>query len=297
MRVLVSGATGLIGVALSDALRARGDIVVSLSRNPDRAEAPAVAWDPRGQELAPNALEDVDAVIHLAGESIAAGRWTPEQKDRIRLSRTQGTRLLAEAIAEAPKKPSVFVSASAIGFYGNRDDEALDETSASGTGFLAEVCIEWEAAAEPAREAGVRVVHPRIGIVLAKDGGALEKMLLPFRLGLGGRMGSGQQYMSWIALEDVVGLLLFALDNAELSGPMNVTAPSPATNAEFTRALGRALGRPTLLPLPRFAARLALGEMADELLFFGARVQPATALSAGYRFEHNDLETYLRTLV
>lgn len=294
MKVLISGATGLVGTALSQALRDRGDAPVTLTRSPDRAEGPAVGWDPNRSELDLGDVEGFDAVVHLAGESIASGRWTAEQKRRIQESRTKGTALLADALARADAPPSVFVSASAIGFYGDRGDEPLEETADPGKTFLAEVCMAWEAAAEAARQAGVRVVHPRIGVVLAADGGALPKMLLPFKLGMGGRIGSGDQYMPWVGLDDVVGLILHAIDHAEVRGPMNVTAPEPVTNAAFTRALGKVLGRPTFVPLPAFAAKLALGEMADELLLSSARVLPRVALDTGYRFRFSDVETCLR---
>lgn len=290
MRVLVSGATGLIGGALKARLEARGDEVVTLTRRPERVEGPAVGWDLEAKRLDEGALDGIEAVIHLAGESIAAERWTAAHKSRVLKSRVQSTVLLAEAIAKATPKPKVFVSASAIGFYGSRGAERLDEEAEVGEGFLADVCLAWETAAQPARNAGVRVVHPRIGIVLSETGGALEKMVLPFRMGMGGKIGSGAQYMPWISLRDVVGILMLGLDDEKIEGPLNATAPEPATNLEFTRALGQALARPTLVPLPGFAAKLALGsEMADQLLLSSTRAVPSKALAHGYAFEDADL--------
>lgn len=298
MRVLVSGATGLIGRALSAHLEARGDVVVTLTRRPEKIEGPAVGWNLDENHLDEGALEDVDAVIHLAGEGIARQRWTPGHKNRVLQSRTRSTILLAEAIAAASAPPKVFVSASAIGFYGSRGDTRLDEAATAGEGFLADVCVAWEAAAEPARRAGVRVVHPRIGVVLSSEGGALEKMLTPFKLGMGGRIGSGRQYMPWISLRDVVGILLLGLDDASISGPLNATAPEPATNTDFTRALGHALARPTLVPLPAFAAKLALGaEMAEELLLSSTRAVPTKALEHGYTFEDENLGRCLEEML
>lgn len=297
MKVLISGATGLIGGALAKALRARGDSVVTLTRHPERAEPPAVGWDPLAKRLDPEALRGVDAAVHLAGESIASGRWTEAQKHRIRESRVAGTSLLAETLAGLDSGPRVLISASAIGYYGDRGEAPLDEEAGPGSTFLAEVCVAWERAAEAARQAGLRVVHPRIGVVLAKEGGALAKMLPAFKLGLGGKIGSGRQYMSWIALEDVVGLLLHALDRKDLAGPLNSTAPEPVTNERFTQRLGSVLSRPTLVPLPGFAAKLVLGQMADELLLASARVVPAKAVATDYQFRRPDLEDALRAVL
>lgn len=297
MKVLVSGATGLIGAALGHALKDQGHQVVPLTRNPDGVDGPAVGWDPARSELDPSALEGFDAVVHLAGESIASGRWTEARKKRIRDSRVKGTALLADTLARLEKKPEVMVSASAIGLYGDRGDEKLDERSDPGSGFLAEVCIDWEAAAEPARRAGIRVVHPRFGLVLSAEGGALAKMLPAFKLGMGGKIGDGEQYMPWVTLPDVVGALGWAITRKDLTGPMNVTAPEPVKNAEFTKILGRVLGRPTLLPVPGFAARLALGEMGDQLLLSSARVLPVVATEQGYPFQHTELEAGLRAVL
>jgi uncharacterized protein (TIGR01777 family) len=240
-----------------------------------------------------SALEGIDAVVHLAGENIAA-RWTATQKAKIRDSRVRGTQLLCETLARLSSPPQVLVSASAIGYYGDRGEEILTEESPPGRGFLPEVCRAWEAATEAAKQRGMRVVILRLGMVLSAAGGALAKMLPPFRLGLGGMVGSGRQYMSWIALDDVVGTIQHAIVTDALQGPTNAVAPQAVTNQEFTRTLGKALGRPTLLPLPAFAARLMFGEMADELLLASTRVQPTKLLGSGYRFRYPELEDALR---
>ena len=294
MNVLISGATGLLGSALIPELKAGGHRVNRLTRSPKSADD--LRWDPEAGTIEGD-LEGTDAVVHLAGESIAEGRWTPEKKRRILESRRKGTRLLAEGIAGLPTPPSVMVSASAIGYYGDRGNELLTEESEPGTGFLAEVCREWEAAADPAREAGIRVVHPRIGIVLSLQGGALGTTLPIFKLGAGGKIGSGRQYWSWISLDDVAGSFFHALTNEAVSGPMNVGSPNPLTNAEYTKVLGRVLNRPTVFPVPASAARLALGEVADELLLASQRMQPARLEETGYTFRHPDLEAALRHLL
>jgi uncharacterized protein (TIGR01777 family) len=290
MKVLISGATGLVGSALVPFLTTGGHEAARLSR---RAGPEDVAWDPVARELDAGALEGMDGVVHLAGENIA-GRWTAARKERIRRSRIDGTRLLAERLASLDRKPRVLVCASAIGYYGDRGDEILREDSPAGSGFLAEVCREWEAAAEPARRAGIRVVHLRFGVILTSAGGALAQMLTPFRMGLGGRVGSGRQYLSWVSLDDAVGAIHHALTREGLHGPVNVVAPRPVTNLELTRTLGRVLSRPTLFPLPAFAARLVFGEMADALLLASARVVPERLQAAGYEFRHPDLEGALR---
>jgi uncharacterized protein (TIGR01777 family) len=239
-------------------------------------------------------LEGIDAAIHLAGENIAARRWVAAQKKRIRDSRVQGTRLISVGLAEMKRPPRVLVSASAIGWYGDRGAELLDETSDAGEGFLAGVTRDWEAATRPASDAGIRVVLLRFGLILSRQGGALTKMLTPFKLGGGGRIGDGQQYWSWVSIDDAVGAVRHALITESLSGPVNVVAPEAVTNQEFTRTLGRVLRRPTLMPIPAFAARLALGEMADELLLASARVQPVRLMESGYEFQHGSLEAALR---
>lgn len=286
MRILVSGSTGLLGSLLVERARARGDEVVPLVRRDGEA---GVRWDPANGRIEGD-VSGFDAVVHLAGENIAGRRWNEAFKARVKDSRVDGTRLLAQALADCAQPPKVLVCASATGIYGNRGDEVLDESSEPGEGFLAEVGRAWEAAADPARAAGIRVVHVRVGIVLSREGGALAKMLTPFKLGLGGRIGPGTQYWSWITRADVVRAFLFAVDREDLRGPVNAVAPGPVTNAEFTKVLGRALGRPTVLPLPAFAARLMMGrEMADELLLASVRARPAVLEAAGFEFETPEL--------
>ncbi len=294
MKILISGASGLIGSSLAFALATAGHSLNRLVRDASRAAAGDVVWNPAAGELEAAALEPFDAIVHLAGESIAAGRWTDQKKERIRGSRVEGTQTLAEALTKLPPRPRTLISASAVGFYGNRDDELLDETSSPGNDFLAEVCQAWEAATEPAAKAGVRVVKARFGVVLSGQGGALKKMLLPFRLGLGGKIGSGQQYMSWVALDDVVGAVVHCLNTERVRGAVNVVAPNPVTNLEFTKTLGRVLSRPTIFPMPAVAARVAFGEMADALLLSSQRVQPAKLLGAGYAFKFPTLGPALR---
>jgi len=256
-----------------------------------------VHWEPEEGVAGAQELEGHDAAVHLAGESIASGRWDEEKKRRILESRVKGTRLLAETLAGLKEKPRVLVSASAIGFYGDRGDEVLHEESASGEDFLSEVCREWEKATLAASQAGIRVVHLRIGFVLSGEGGGLPKMLTPFKLGLGGRVGSGRQYISWLTLDELVRIIRRALEDEHLRGPVNAVAPNPATNAEFTKTLGRVLGRPTILPVPAFAARLAFGEMADALLLSSTRVAPSRLQEAGYKFQHPELEGALKQVL
>jgi uncharacterized protein (TIGR01777 family) len=294
MKILVTGSTGLIGSALIPSLLADGHSVVRLVRKISVTPANEVFWDPRLGTLNPAMLEGYDAVVHLAGESIAGARWTPENKRRILDSRVQGTRLLVEALLSLSKPPGVLISASAIGFYGNRGAEILREESPPGTGFLPDLCRQWEDAAQPASKRGIRVVTPRIGLVLSGQGGALARMLLPFKLGVGGKIGPGNQYLSWIALDDLVGSIRHMIQDQDLSGPVNAVSPRAVTNLEFTRALGRTLSRPTLFPLPAFAARIVLGEMADELLLASARVEPARLLATGFQFRFSELEAALR---
>ena len=294
MDVLVSGATGLIGSALTPALEARGHTFRRLTRTP-RLEGD-ISWDPEAGVIEGD-ISGTEAVVHLAGESIAEGRWTEEKKRRILESRQKGTRLLAEKVAELSDPPSVMVSVSATGYYGNRGNELLTEESEPGDLFLSKVCREWEAAAEPAREAGVRVVHPRFGIVLTTEGGALGTTLPIFKLGGGGKIGSGRQYWSWVSLDDVIGAIVHALETDDLSGPINVVTPGPLTNSEYTRVLGKVLNRPTLFTVPAPAARVMLGEIADELLLASARVEPVRLQETGYSFHHPELEATLRYLL
>lgn len=283
MRVLVTGSTGLVGVAFCAHLRERGDEVLRLVRRAPAA-ADEVKWDPT-EGTCEAAAFNVDAIVHLAGENISSRRWSKGQMLKIRESRVAGTRLISEGAVRITRRPKVLVSASAIGFYGDRGDELLTEAAPPGEGYLAEVCVDWEFATDQAAKAGLRVVTPRIGMVLAKGGGALAKMLLPFKLGLGGRIGSGHQWMSWIQLDDLVRVLARMIDDEDLSGPVNTVAPNPVTNADFTRALGRALHRPTIFPLPAFMARLVMGKMADDLLLASARVAPKKLSEAGFEFQ------------
>jgi uncharacterized protein (TIGR01777 family) len=295
VNVLVSGATGLIGSALIPELEAGGHRVSRLTRSPEDDED--VGWDPATGEVDAPRLEGHDAAVHLAGESIGEGRWTPEKKRRIMESRRQGTSLLAAALAGLPTPPKVMVSASAVGYYGDRGNEVLREDSRPGSDFLAAVCREWEAAAEPARQAGIRTVHPRFGVVLSPKGGALGRTLPIYKLGGGGRIGSGRQWWSWVALDDVVGAVLHALEGDSVEGPVNVGSPNPLTNAEYTRVLGKVLNRPTIFPLPAPVAQLALGEVADALLLASQRVEPARLRETGYKFRYPELESALRHLL
>ncbi|MEX0799800.1 MAG: TIGR01777 family oxidoreductase [Dehalococcoidia bacterium] len=295
MKVLVTGASGLVGSALVPFLTGRGHQVVRLVRAEPRGED-EVRWDAAAGEIDAARLEGLDAVVHLAGESIA-GRWSAARKERILDSRVAGTRVLAETLAGLQRPPGVLVSSSAVGYYGDRGDETLTEDSSSGSLFLSEVCRQWEAATEPAARKGIRVVILRTAPVLAAAGGPLAQMLLPFRLGLGGPIGGGKQYFPWIAIDDIAGAYHHALTAESLSGPVNAVAPGQVTNREFTKTLGRVLGRPSVFPLPAFAARLALGEMARELLLASARVEPAKLVASGYKFAFPELESALRRLL
>jgi uncharacterized protein (TIGR01777 family) len=286
--IAVTGAGGLVGNALTAELEARGARVISLVRRPARGPAEA-QWDPGSGLIDPGQLEGVTAVVHLAGENIAGGRWNEARKRRIRDSRVTGTHNLCRSLAQLPTPPRTFVCASAIGYYGDRGREQLDEASPPGQGFLPEVCVAWEGACQPARDAGMRVVNVRIGVILSKEGGALAQMLLPFKLGVGGKVGSGEQFWSWVSLDDVVGTIVHALLRPELQGPVNAVSPHPVTNAEFTRTLGSVLHRPTILPLPAFAAKLALGQMANDLLLASAQVLPTRLRETEYSFRHPDL--------
>ena len=292
MKILISGASGLVGSALSRSLEASGHGVRRLVRKP-ASGGDIACWDLASGEIDSDALAGVDAVVHLAGENVAGGRWTSARKRRILDSRVKGTGVIARAVAAADPSP-VLVSASAIGFYGDRGDETLDEDSATGAGFLAEVCQQWEAAAAPAEAAGARVVRLRIGLVLSRHGGALAKMLTPFRFGLGGVVGNGRQMMSWIHLDDLVGAIEHVLERDDASGPINAVAPAPVSNREFTRVLGRVLGRWTPAPMPAPVVRAIFGEMGDELLLASTRVVPARLEASDFSFRFSDLESALR---
>ncbi len=296
MRVLVSGASGLVGSALIRRLPAPNE-AVRLVRGEPAPGLKHVHWDPDAGTVDADGLEDLDAVVHLAGENLASGRWTEAKKACIRNSRVRGTSLLAQALAGLARPPKVLVSASAVGYYGNRGSDALDETSEPGAGFLADVCRAWEAATQPASAAGIRVVHARLGVVLDRQGGVLARLLPLFRLGLGGRLGSGRQYLSWITLDDAARAIMSILERDSLQGPVNVTSPRPVTNREFTAVLGRVLHRPTLFLAPALMLRLALGEMADEMLLSGARVMPRKLESSGFVFSDPDLERAVRRIV
>jgi hypothetical protein len=290
-RILVSGVSGPIGAALVPSLPSRENEVVRLVRGTATA-ADQISWDP-AREISPETVSRFDTVIHLAGESIA-GRWTAEKKAKIRDSRTLGTRHLAEALAKADPKPKVFICSSAIGFYGDRGDEVLNEGSAPGAGFLPDVCREWEAATRAAADAGIRTVHLRTGIVLSPKGGALRQMLTPFKLGLGGRIGNGRQWMSWIDVQDMVGGIHHIVQNDQIEGPVNMVAPKPVTNAEFTKTLASVLSRPAIFPVPAFVVKLAFGEMGETLLLGSQRVEPARLLKSGYQFQFGELGASLK---
>ncbi len=293
-RILVSGVSGPIGAALLPSLKSSGWTVVRLVRGQAKNQD-QISWDP-ARPIRPESVSGFDAVIHLAGETIF-GRWTAAKKARIRDSRVLGTQHLAQALAETKEKPQIFICGSAIGYYGDRGDEALSEESAPGAGFLAEVCQEWEEATTPAVQAGIRTVHLRTGIVLSPKGGALGAMLLPFKLGLGGRTGNGQQWMSWIDVRDMVGGIHHVLKNELIQGPVNMVAPKPVRNAEFAATLANVLSRPAIFPMPAFAARTLFGEMAEELLLGSQKVDPAKLIASGYPFRYSELRASLESIL
>ena len=296
MKILVTGASGLVASHLMPTLKAKGHEIYKLSRS-EAKNADEIQWDAY-EGFAPSEqskLEGFDAVIHLAGDNVADGNWSEAKKRSIRDSRVKGTRTLVDALKKCEKPPKIFIAASATGFYGNRGDEILTEESAAGSGFLPEVCTEWENESIKAADFGARVVMPRIGVVLTKDGGALEKMLTPFKFGVGGTVGSGEQFMSWIALDDLIRIIHFALENENLNGAVNAVAPNPVTNKEFTDTLGRVLNRPTIIPVPAFGIKFLFGEMGETLLLQGARVVPEKLENAGFEFKFTELETASKT--
>jgi uncharacterized protein len=297
MKILLSGSNGLVGSELKNDLTNKGHNVISLIRNKNHESNSSVYWDYENKILDLDNLNEIDCVIHLAGENISAKRWTEKQKKKILESRTQSTNFLIKSISKLERKPHSFICSSAIGYYGNRGEEVLIEESEKGTGFLSDVCQDWERCTLPAKEAGMRVVNLRFGVVLSEKGGALKKMLLPFKFGVGGKIGTGKQYISWISIEDTIRVIDFCLKNDKINGPINVVAPNPVTNYELTKSLGKILNRPTLFPLPAFAARLVLGEMADELLLASTRVEPAILLKYGFDFKHTALDKALDKII
>ncbi|MEO8434325.1 MAG: TIGR01777 family oxidoreductase [Pyrinomonadaceae bacterium] len=297
MKVLIAGSSGLVGSAVTRSLAKKGAAVTHLVRTTPDPGKQEVEWHPNKGELDAADMEGFDAVINLGGESVAEGRWTEEKKKRIRDSRIQGTQLLSKTMAKLSAPPKVFLCASATGLYGDRGNEIVDESSPAGKGFLAGVCREWEEATQAATSAGIRVVNLRFGPIFSSEGGMLARLLPPFRLGVGGKIGSGDQYMSWVAMDDVVGVINFALEKDAVRGPLNVVTPNAVTNAEFTKALGKILSRPTFLMVPAFAARLAFGEMADEMLLASLRAVPKRLSEAGYTFKYPELEGALAGLI
>ncbi len=296
MHIAMTGSSGLIGSALKSFLTTGGHRVISLVRR--KPESPnEVQWDPAKGVVDPTILEGIDAMIHLAGDNIAEGRWTAKKKQRIRDSRVDATRHLVSSLSTLKARPSTFICASAIGFYGDRESKVLDEDASEGKGFLAEVVRDWEAAAREAESIGARVVNARLGVVLSPQGGALKKMLTPFRLGLGGPIGTGEQVMSWVSLQDVVGSIYHALLSQSLRGPVNMTAPQPVSNKTFSKTLGKTLRRPAVLPMPAFMARLAFGEMADEILLSSTHAEPTKLIESGYNFRDRELASALRWML
>lgn len=285
----------MVGTSLAAALREAGHSPINVTRRTPEGASKSIVWNPAGGLKDPSQLESVDTIVHLAGENIAAGRWTVKLKDRIRRSRIDGTRNLVKSLSAISKRPKTLISASAIGYYGDRGATVLNEDASVGKGFLAELCRDWEHESQAASDLGLRVVNVRIGVVLSSKGGALAKMLLPFKLGAGGIIGSGKQYWSWIGLHDLVRVLMFCIENEALHGPLNAVSPNSMTNYDFTKGVGRVLHRPTIFPMPAFAAKLALGEMAEELLLASARVTPEKLQANGFEFDYPDLDSCLRS--
>ncbi len=295
MKVAVTGSSGLIGTSLVSFLLEKNVTVSKILR--ENPEDDDISWKPEDGDWNSAFTGGVDGIVHLAGENIASGKWTRKKKEKIRNSRIEGTNRLCEHILKLPTPPSVLVCASAIGYYGNRGVEFLNEGSSRGSGFLPDVCLGWEEAAESVSKAGIRVVNVRFGIVLSKDGGALAKMMTPFKMGMGGKIGSGTQFMSWVAMDDVTGAIYHTLTTDSLKGPVNVTAPNPVTNKEFTNTLGEVLKRPAVVPMPAFAAKLAFGKMANDLLLASTKVAPKMLSDSGYEFQYPELENALRHIL
>ncbi|MDP6924812.1 MAG: TIGR01777 family oxidoreductase [Candidatus Scalindua sp.] len=295
MKVAITGSSGLIGSSLISFLSGKSVTVSKILR--ENPEDDDISWKPEDGDWSSAFLGGVDGIVHLAGENIASGKWTKKKKGKIRNSRIEGTKRLCDHILKLLTPPSVLICASAIGYYGNRGVEFLNEGSSRGSGFLPDVCLGWEEATEPISKAGIRVVNVRFGIVLSKDGGALAKMLTPFKMGMGGKVGSGTQYMSWVAMDDVTGAIHHTLVTDSLRGPVNVTAPNPVTNKEFTNTLGEVIKRPAVVPMPAFAAKLAFGEMANDLLLASTKVAPKKLADSGYQFQYPELENALRNIL
>jgi len=295
VKIIISGATGVIGSSLTPILRAERNEVIRLVRKKNSTSCCDVYWNPDNKILDSSVFTDADAVVHLSGENIAS-RWTPAKKEKIRHSRVNSTQFLSATISELKEPPKVFIHASAVGYYGNRGSETLTEESPPGSGFLSDVCQAWEEATKPASEKGTRVIHLRIGMVLSNKGGALVKMMRPFKLGLGGIIGSGNQYWSWISLDDLIGVISFLITEDSIAGAVNATAPNPVTNKEFTEVLGQVLKRPTIFPLPALAAKLAFGEMANDLLLASTRVEPVKLMKSKYCFQHSTIKNALNAI-
>ncbi len=297
MKILIAGASGLVGTRLIEKLKDRGDTVITLVRDVAKKKSDTVVWNLMTGECDPALFEGFDGVINLAGENIAGGRWTKKRKQSIYDSRVKGTSALCRILKNLKDPPKVLVNASAIGFYGNTGKKEVDESDVAGNSFLSLVCRDWESATDPAAEKGIRVVNVRIGMVLSGSGGALQKMLVPFRLCLGGVIGSGKQYISWIALEDLVDIILFSVENSSLKGPVNAVSPHPMTNAEFTKTLAGVLHRPAVFPVPAFAVKILLGELGEELLLAGCRVKPGKLEAIGFPFAYPELQPALKKII